>query len=115
LVWKDKIAKISQALAMNDVAVDGLFSVEQGVIFSAMIFAALTVEIIERRLLRAAAWAFAGALLSAIGFIHSFVWDFKDAPMSLHPAWPWVIAYAAMGSVLVAMKFLTVPDSNPHM
>lgn len=115
LVWKDKVLEITQALAMNDISVNGLFAVEQGTIFSAMIFAALTVEIIERRLVRAALWAFAGAFLSAIGFIHSFIWDFKDAPMTLAPAWPWVLAYVSMGLVLIVMKFLTVPDSNPHI
>lgn len=115
LVWKDKANELIQALAMNDLAADGLFSVEQGVIFSAMIFAALTVEVIEHRLVRAACWAFAGAFLSAIGFIHSFIWDFKDAPMSLSPAWPWVIAYGAMGLILLVMRALTVVDENPHI
>ncbi len=114
LVWKDKADAITQAFAANDIAATGLFAVEQGPIFSAMIFAAITVEIIEKRLHIAAIWAFVGAALSALGLIHSFGWDFKDTPLSLTPAWSWALAYLVMGSILIVCKYITEPDDISH-
>lgn len=48
-----------------------------------MIFAAMTVEIIEKRLHDASIWYFIGAALWALGFIHSYAWDFKNTRLSL--------------------------------
>ena len=48
---------IIQALGRSDVAAHGAFALEQGFLLTSMIWAALTVEIIERRFVRAAMWA----------------------------------------------------------
>ncbi|RZA21144.1 MAG: NCS2 family permease [Proteobacteria bacterium] len=112
LNWKEKSDAITQAFAANDIASKGLFAVEQGTIFTAMIFAAITVEIIERKLKKAAVWALIGAALSATGLIHSYVWEFKDTPLSLSPAWTWTIAYCVMATILFVSSWLTVPDEN---
>lgn len=112
LNWKEHAEAIIQAFSANDIVAQGLFAVEQGTIFSAMIFAAITVEIIEKRLHAASIWSFIGASLSALGLIHSFIWDVKDTPLSLSPAWAWTIAYVVMGIVLLACRWLTVPDES---
>ncbi|MEK7854747.1 MAG: NCS2 family permease, partial [Acidobacteriota bacterium] len=102
LDWKEHSATLIQAFSANDIAASGLFAVEQGTIFSAMIFAAITVEVIEKRLHIASIWSFIGAVLSSLGLIHSYIWDSKDTALSLSPAWPWTLAYIVMALVLLA-------------
>jgi AGZA family xanthine/uracil permease-like MFS transporter len=115
LVWSAKSAELSRAFLQSDVAVDGLFSVEQGTIFSAMIFAALAVEIIDRRFRHAAAWALGGAVLSMTGLVHAFAWGFKDATLQLVPAWKWAAGYGLVAVLLFLAEFVTVPaDDAPH-
>jgi adenine/guanine/hypoxanthine permease len=53
-------------------AVHGMISLERGFIFSSMILSAIGVALIERKFVRAAAWALAAALLSAVGIIHAY-------------------------------------------
>src|SRR5207244_3455798 len=48
----------------SDTWIHGAFALEQGFIFTAMILAAATVAIVERRFATAAAWCGAGAMLS---------------------------------------------------
>jgi AGZA family xanthine/uracil permease-like MFS transporter len=115
LIWQEKAGELTRALASSDLAAMGLFSVEQGTIFSAMIFAALTVEVIERRFRKAAAWAFFGALLSGLGLVHSFLWDVKDVTLQLRPATPWMVAYAVLGVIFWIVPWVTEPvDFDAH-
>ncbi len=114
LNWSEKAVALSQAFAANDIAAKGLFAVEQGTIFTAMIFAAITVEIIEKRFRAAAIWSLVGSLLSALGLMHTFAWQFKDVSLELAPAWPWVKAYGILALVLFAIRWLTVDDKTSH-
>lgn len=50
----------------------GLISLSQGFLLTSMVWAALTVTIIERRFFITARWSFIGGLLTAIGLIHSY-------------------------------------------
>jgi AGZA family xanthine/uracil permease-like MFS transporter len=108
----------SEALVGNFLASDtwihGAFALEQGFIFTAMILAALTVCIIERRFLQAALWAASGAALSALGLMHSYRWVFGDTVLHLAPAWPWALGYLMVGVVLLAARWVTVPDDAAH-
>jgi AGZA family xanthine/uracil permease-like MFS transporter len=70
------------AFARSDMAVHGAFALEQGSLLSSMIWAALTVEIIERRFTRAALWALSGAALSACGMIHAYQFTLADTVQS---------------------------------
>jgi adenine/guanine/hypoxanthine permease len=95
-----------------DIAARGLFALEQGFLFTAMILAAITVEIIDRRFMRAAVWCLVGAALSWIGLIHAYAWNNGDTVVAL--GWgagaPWSAAYLATGVFLLAAPFLTRPE-----
>lgn len=95
-----------------DVWADGAFALEQGVVFTAMILSAATVAIVERQFLRAAVWMAVAALLSATGLMHAYRYTGADTALDLHPAWPFVIAYLASAAVLVAARWLTVPEDD---
>lgn len=94
----------------SDVYITGAFALEQGVVFTAMILAATTVAIIERRFLIAAVWCLVAALLSLAGLMHGFAYSAGDTVLALSPAWDWVLGYLAMALVLAAAQWLTVAD-----
>ncbi|WAS93508.1 MULTISPECIES: NCS2 family permease [Nannocystis] len=96
-----------------DVWIDGAFALEQGFIFTSMFLAAATVAVIERKLRQAAAWCFAGAALSALGFMHSYVWTPADTVLSLSPAWPFVQGYFLMGLVFLVAPLVTTRSDGP--
>ena len=96
----------------SDTWIEGAFALEQGFIFSAMLLAAATVEVIERRFLRAAAWCAACAALSAAGLVHAYDYTPSDTRLVLRPAWSFVIGYGLMAAVFAAAKWLTRPDDT---
>lgn len=103
------------AFVRADVWVDGAFALEQGFIFTAMLLAAATVAVIERRFTQAAAWCLVAAALSLAGLMHSYAWTPADTVLSLAPAWPFVTAYALMAAVFLLAPLLTRPvaDDEP--
>jgi len=100
-----------RALSGFDVAGRGAFALEQGFIFTAMILAAVTAEIIEQRFVRAAVWCLAGAALSWVGLMHAYVWTPGDTVVDL--GWgsgaPWAVAYAGAAIVLALVPKLGRP------
>lgn len=96
----------------SDTWIEGAFALEQGFIFSAMLLAAVTVEVIERRFLRAAAWCAACAALSASGLMHAYAFTPGDTRLVLRPAWSFVIAYSIMAVIFASAKWLTRPDDS---
>jgi AGZA family xanthine/uracil permease-like MFS transporter len=100
--------ELVDAFAASDTWIHGAFALEQGFIFTAMIVAAATTCVIERRFRAAAGWCVAAAILSATGLMHSYRWTPGDTAVSLVPAWPWVIGYLVMGACFVAARWLTV-------
>jgi len=97
----------------GDVWIDGAFALEQGFIFTSMFLAAATVAVIDQKVRQAAAWCFAGAALSALGFMHSYVWTPADTVLSLSPAWPFVQGYALMGLVFLVAPLVTTRSAGP--
>ena len=95
-----------------DVWAEGAFALEQGVVFSAMILSAATVAIIERKFVVSAIWMLAAAALSATGLMHSYRYTGADTALNLQPAWTFVYAYLAAAGVLLAARWLTVPDDT---
>ena len=105
-------ADLIPAFLRSDTWIHGAFALEQGFIFSSMILAALSVEILERRFRRAALWCAAAAALSACGLMHSYRWTAADTAVSLTPAWPWAIGYAVMGLIFFLAPWVTVPGEG---
>ncbi len=68
----------SSFYALGDLSVQGglflqgMLSLNQGFLFSAMILAAMAVCLIEKDFLRASIWALVGAACAFVGFIHAF-------------------------------------------
>ena len=104
---------LEEAFLRSDVWIRGGFALEQGFVFSAMILAAATVRVIERRFARAAAWCGAAALLSATGFLHSFAYAPGDTAMALRPAWPHAAGWALAALLFLAAPLVTEPDPGP--
>ena len=105
-------AGLIEAFRASDVWIHGAFALEQGFIFTAMILAATTVEIIERRFLRAAAWCAAGAGLSATGLMHGYQFTIGDTALALGPAWPWAAGYGLVALLLVIANWATEPGDS---
>jgi AGZA family xanthine/uracil permease-like MFS transporter len=95
-----------------DTWIGGGFAIEQGFILSAMILAAATVAVIERRFTRAAIWCFAAAALCAAGLMHSFRFTGGDTALELKPAWSFVVGYGVMGGCFLLAPLLTRPGEG---
>ncbi len=80
-------ASIDYALVENAHAVGsfigGGFHLEQGFLYSAMIWAAIVVCIIDQHWKRAAVWSLVGASLSAVGLMHSYILNGYDSVIHL--------------------------------
>jgi len=98
--------------AKSDVWIHGAFSLEQGFLFTAMLLAAATVGVIERKWTAAAAWCVLGALLSAAGLMHSYQWTAGDTVLKLAPAWPFVAGYTVMALMFFSAQWTTEKNSE---
>jgi adenine/guanine/hypoxanthine permease len=100
------------SFARSDTWIHGAFALEQGFIFTAMLLAAATACVIERRFTQAAAWCWAGAVLSALGLMHAYQFTPGDTAVALVPAWPWAIGYLVMGAVFFVARWVAVPGEG---
>lgn len=96
----------------TDTWAHGAFALEQGFIFTAMIWAAVTVAVIERRFYTAAAWCAVAAIFSIGGLMHSYQWTIGDTAILLAPAWEWAIGYAVMAVLYMLANFFTEPGEG---
>jgi AGZA family xanthine/uracil permease-like MFS transporter len=120
---------IIEVLGRADVAAHGAFSLEQGFLLTGMIWAALTVEVIERRFLRASLWALSGGLLSLVGLIHSYQFTMADTIQSVSmfssveaihaPAagdkWSFCLGYVLLAGLLFLGRFMKREESGGHV
>jgi AGZA family xanthine/uracil permease-like MFS transporter len=94
-----------------DLYLSGAIALSQGFIISSMILSAIVALSIDRQLLKAAGWAFAGALLSAVGLIHAY----DLTPEGVQNRFGWMaapgfaIGYCLTGGVLIALHFTQAP------
>jgi AGZA family xanthine/uracil permease-like MFS transporter len=95
-----------------DFFADGAFALEQGFVFSAMVLAACTVFVIERRFVAAAGWCLAGSVLAAIGLVHSYQFTPGDTalPSEFTPAWEWCAGYAMMAACFLSVRYVAKPE-----
>jgi len=96
-------------LLASDTWGHGIFALEQGFILTSMILAAAVAEVIDQRFARAALWCVAGAALSAIGLIHAYRFTPADTAVALAPSMEHAVGYLAMGAVLFAARWVTLP------
>jgi AGZA family xanthine/uracil permease-like MFS transporter len=105
---------IVTALGRADVAAHGAFALEQGFLLTSTIWAALTVEIIERRFTRAAGWAVAGSVLSGVGLIHAYRFTASDtvANVAFGSAWQFSLGYALLATLILLARWAR-EDASP--
>lgn len=96
------------AMATNGVLYEGLSLLGNGAILSGLVLAAIGVFVIEKQFLTAAAFAFAGAILTFFGFMHGPAVGFAVTPEV-------AFAYAMVGGLLVACaKFEWIEQVEPE-
>lgn len=111
--------------------IGGGFALEQGFLYSAMIWAAIVVCIVDRQWTRAATWSGIGALLALSGLMHSYVLTGRDTAINLplldwlngrwtpgrsfFPAGSTALAYALAGLLFLGAKFFTVPRAEDEI
>lgn len=86
----------------------GLISLSQGFLLTSMVWAALTVAILEKRFHVTANWCIVGAFLSALGLIHSYELMGNEILGNYHfPASKeFLLAYIILGVFFYALGFL---------
>jgi AGZA family xanthine/uracil permease-like MFS transporter len=96
----------------SDLFVPGMITLSQGFLLTSMVLASILVFAVEGRLLAAAAWSAAGALLSATGLIHAYT----IGPAGVQNRFGWLAApgcafgYLAVAALL-ALLHLTRPQT----
>jgi AGZA family xanthine/uracil permease-like MFS transporter len=95
-------------LGANGILYEGLAILGGGAILGGLVLAAIAVFVIERQMLKAAAFAFAGAVLTFFGFMHGEQIGFAESPQV-------AVAYVGVAVVLglCAKTAVTVPASAP--
>jgi len=106
-------ADIVPAFQASDTWITGGFALEQGFIFTSIILAAATVAIIEQNFRKASVWFLAGAVLSAVGLMHSYKYTPADVVLSLTPAWKWCYGYLLMAGVMFVAPWITEKQESP--
>ena len=103
---------IDSFITIRSFYAEGMFALGQGFIYTCMILSGITYFTIERRFAVAANWCLAGALLSLIGFIHSYTLTTGDVIGQLNlpmPEWSkWTTGYLMMALVLYLAPYFTV-------
>jgi AGZA family xanthine/uracil permease-like MFS transporter len=77
-----------------------------------MVLAAVTVCVIERHFVKAAAWCAVAAAVSASGLMHSYRWVSSDTTILLKPAWSFAAAYLGMGAICLLARWITEPEEQ---
>jgi len=107
-------------------AIEGGFALEQGTFCCALILSAVTVFIIDRKFITAAAWSASAAVLSVLGLLHAWKFQPNDtvgtlpllerlagtaaAGTALVPAAGFAIGYASLAAVLLLVRVFAEPD-----
>jgi AGZA family xanthine/uracil permease-like MFS transporter len=101
----------ASAMANNGVLYDGLALLGSGAILSGLVLAAITVFVIEKQLLSAAAFALGGAVLTYFGFMHGAAVGVGENGLGVTPSV--TLAYLMVSGLLAAAHAMQVRASEP--
>lgn len=124
-------ANLVRAAHAGGAYLGGGFALEQGFLYSAMIWSATVVCIIDRAWLRAAGWCAAGSVLALVGLMHAYALNGRDSVIDL-PLLAWVsgtltpgrallpagqaaLGYALAALVFLLAKFVTLPRAEDEV
>lgn len=100
----------SAAMATQGVLYDGLALLGNGAILSGLVLAAITVFVIEKRLLSAAAFALAGAALTYFGFMHGASVGIGENGLGVTPGV--ALAYLMVSGLFTACHYLALRNGS---
>jgi AGZA family xanthine/uracil permease-like MFS transporter len=124
-------AALLEAFRAQKFYLEGAFALEQGFIYCALIWSAMTYYIVERQFARAAGWSALAAGLALAGLMHAWKFTASDTVISvplidlvfartgfpgwagLFPAWPYALGYALFTALLLAAQRWAKP-MNAH-
>ncbi len=88
-------------------ALDGVLSLSQGFLLSAMVWGSIVVFIIDRNFLKAGIWCFIGSFLSLLGIIHSYHLTGNAIlnDFSILTPGKFTLAYIFLGLLLILFHF----------
>jgi len=126
LIGGKSIADAVEALKGMGVYLHGMIALNQGFLLSSMMLAAVIVFVLEKKLIRAAAWMIATAVLSVVGLIHAYdLTPFgvanKFAPVSTEAGWRLVaaprfaIAYVIGAAFLLLLHLYAKREKTDHV
>ena len=99
-----------------DFALGGIIALSQGFLPTSMILSAILVFAIDRRFLRAAAWACAASVLSMVGLMHAYeltpLGVMNRFGLAAAPAFG--VMYALAAGFLTALHFVGGPPGEDH-
>jgi adenine/guanine/hypoxanthine permease len=97
-----------------DIFVHGVIALSQGFIITSMVLSAIIAFSIDRQLIKAALWAFAGAILSALGLVHAYALTPQGVQnqFGLMAAPGFVTGYALTGFALLALHLTSARSTN---
>ena len=100
--------RLDQAVAASHLP--GVFAIDAGYILMSVVWASATVFVIERRFARAALCMALAAVACAAGLMHGYEVTPTDVISVVRPAWRWVVAYAVLAGLLLAMPLIARPS-----
>jgi len=94
-----------EAFELSGLRLEGLTALAQGFMFTCMIWAAASAEIIDHRFARAAGWLFAGGALAFFGLVHAGTMGPAGVvpDIGLGTGWRWAVGYGLGGLFLLVM------------
>jgi AGZA family xanthine/uracil permease-like MFS transporter len=113
-------AALLEAFHRDNFFLEGAFALEQGFIYCALLWSAITCYIVERQFARAAVWSGLAAVLALLGLMHSWKFTASDTVIhlplvdwlaqrgafpgwaALFPAWPYATGYGLFALLLLA-------------
>ncbi|MFO1519581.1 MAG: NCS2 family permease [bacterium] len=101
----------------NQLYIGGIISLSQGFMLSSMALSAILVYVIERRFLKAAAWALAASALSMTGLIHAY--SLGESGVQNKFGWKaapeFALMYAASALLFWLLRRKSLPKTEVHV